>query len=98
MKGVGANGFTQMFYMTNYCWENMKHSSVKDYNHSINGNMEVLQVTDGNYKKDSSILDPADLTYIKVYPYVMMAYCFLMFLPYLLWSSMYVRVQICSVK
>ena len=37
VKGVGGNGFTQMFYMTNYCWENMKHANVKDYNHSIKG-------------------------------------------------------------
>ena len=32
VSGVAGPGFTEMFYMQNFCWEDMKDYPVKDFN------------------------------------------------------------------
>ena len=67
-----------MFYMRNFCWEHMVDYPVKDYNNTS----ENIQVYDSTKYEDVK-----DLTFIKIFPYVLMAYCLAMTLPYLIWSS-----------
>ena len=55
-----GDGFTERFYTTTYCWEQMKHVPVVDMNDTSGNTMQVRDVT-----KDENI---KDLTYLKVSP------------------------------
>lgn len=87
VAGVAAGGFTEMFYMQKYCWENMVDYPVTDQNITVESGgksgLQAIQVFDENYPDKVM-----DLSFIKIFPYVLMAYSIAMFIPYLIWSSM----------
>lgn len=40
---VASNGFTQTYYMTNYCWENMRHYPAKDIEYNDTSSQTLQQ-------------------------------------------------------
>lgn len=80
VTGVAGDGFTEMFYMQNYCWESFNSFPVK----SVNISGEIIAVFDETRADEIKSLE-----LLKVFPYVMMAYAALMFLPFLVWSRMF---------
>ena len=80
VDGVAAGGFTEMFYMRNYCWEHMTHYPVMDFvSNKTNG--IVIQVEDKTRPEEIH-----NLTFIKIFPYFLMGYCLVMTIPYLIFS------------
>ena len=88
-SGVGANGFTETYYMSNYCWENMQHYPAKtiniitnwDDNGIIRNRTTPIQVHDSEQ-------DIQDFRMIKYFPYFLVFHSILLLWPSILWSKL----------
>lgn len=76
IEKIAGDGFTQAFYMTNYCWDNMIDFPAKSQR--INGT--YIQVFDENQKDKVT-----NLSIIKYFPYAIILHSILVLWPYLVW-------------
>ena len=61
VTGVAKDGFTEAFYMQNFCWEKMTHVAVKNFDYFG----QELQIKD----EEQETTDLSYLKVIKIYSY-----------------------------